>query len=183
LAPGRRRTQSPKAAAVIYAQAATLMRVGVFADQSVDDIAQLADALSLDVIQLHGREDARFVARLVAATGRVIWKAVWLKSPADLIAAIDAYGETAHGLLLDSAHGQASGGTGIPFDWSLAGEARRTMLPGLKLIVAGGLTPENVRQAVTLIRPDVVDVATGVESAPGQKSHAAIAAFVRNAKL
>ena len=97
--------------------------------------------------------------------------------------AIERYGATVHGLLLDAKQDGRIGGTGTRFDWSLAAPPRRQLPKGREVIVAGGLTPANVRAAIQALAPDVVDVASGVESAPGEKSEAAITAFVRNARL
>jgi phosphoribosylanthranilate isomerase len=123
------------------------------------------------------------VASIRAVTQCVIWKTVWLRTHGDLNEAIELYGSTAHGLLLDARHEGRIGGTGARFDWSLAAATRAITPDHLQVIAAGGLTPANVRAAVRALAPDVVDVASGVESAPGQKSEAAITAFVRNARI
>jgi len=182
LAAGFQRTQSVPSAADIYAAAGTLARVGVFVNPEAHDVVQIAETLGLDVVQLHGDENVDLVAG-IRTSGCEIWKTVWLRTADDLIEAIDAYGSAVDGLLLDAKRDGKVGGTGVRFDWSLAAAARRAVPANLQVIVAGGLTPANVREAVELLVPDVVDVASGVESVPGQKSEAAITAFVRNARL
>ena len=183
LAPGHRRTQNPQSAAAIFAQAHGLKRVGVFVDPAPDHVAQLAADLQLDVIQLHGSEDPVVIASIAALTGCNVWKTVWLSRASSVQDAIERYGESAHGLLLDARQGGTIGGTGVRFDWQLAAHARARLPARLQLIVAGGLTADNVHAAVAALQPDVVDVSTGVESSIGQKSEAAIAAFVRNARI
>lgn len=181
LAAGARRTQTPIAAAAIYAQIGSCRRVGVFANQTLAEVCTLAESLALDVIQLHGREDAEFVARVANRTACAVWKAVWLHAPTDLDEVVARYGSVA-GLLLDAAHADSHGGTGTSFDWTCAAHARTVIPPHVDLIVAGGLKPTNVKAAITIMNPDVVDVASGVEDATCQKSPAAVRAFVRNAK-
>jgi len=181
-APSSRRRQTTADAARIFQSAANLDRVGVFADQSADDITALAAHLQLRVIQLHGQELPEFVFDVAQRTGCAVWKAIWLRKDSDLAAAIELYGESAHGLLLDAAHDGAAGGTGRVFDWQLAAGVRAHMPARLQLIIAGGLNPENVHDAVTAMNPDVVDVASGVERNVCEKSNDRIAAFIRNAK-
>lgn len=183
LAPRGRRQQTPEGASKIFQSAANLKRVGVFADQSAGEVAVLASHLQLNVIQLHGRESATFVAEIADRTGCTVWKTVWLKTADDLEDAIGSYGESAHGLLFDAPYGDQSGGTGMLFDWKLAVDARMMIPTKVQMIVGGGLKPENVRAAVELMRPDIVDVASGVEIRIGEKSTDRIDAFVRNAKV
>lgn len=182
LAPGGRRQQTPENAHKIFQSAAHLKRVGVFADQSFDEVAVLASHLKLNVIQLHGSESATLVSEIADRTGCTVWKTVWLKTPNDLEDAIGIYGEVAHGLLFDTPHGAERGGTGSQFEWKLAVDARGMIPAKVLMIVAGGLKPENVRAAVELLRPDIVDVASGVEIRMGEKSNDRIDSFVRNAK-
>jgi phosphoribosylanthranilate isomerase len=136
-------------------------RVGVFVDMPVADVERIADAAHLDVLQLHGDEDPA----MYAALGRRVIKAVALGSVAAL--------ETASALdpavvpLVDAAPADgARGGTGRTADWDLASRlaARRPV------VLAGGLTPANVGDAIRRVRPWAVDVSSGVESAPGIKS-------------
>ncbi|GLK83253.1 phosphoribosylanthranilate isomerase [Ancylobacter defluvii] len=151
---------------------------------SVDaDDAALADiiaALAPDALQLHGSETPERVAAVKARFGRPVWKAIGIAGPEDL-AKLPAYAAVADRLLLDAKAPKGAalpGGNGVPFDWNL--------LAGLDLakpfMLSGGLTPENVGQALAITRARAVDVSSGVESAPGVKDPARIAAFVRHAR-
>ena len=171
------RQQSLAAAADIFSAAGDLNRVAVFADQDVMEVAAAAQKLELDVLQLHGVESAQFINELECESDAAIWKVVALRETDDLTRAIDTYADHVDGLLLDA----AIGGSGKRFDWMLAENARALLPAQVRLIVAGGLTPANVAQAVAVLRPDVVDVASGVENAVGQKSAEKINAFVREA--
>ncbi|MGQ0561246.1 MAG: phosphoribosylanthranilate isomerase [Gemmatimonadota bacterium] len=172
------RAQDEKSAERIFGVVGRASKVGVFADQERATIARTCAHLALDVMQLHGSETPELVRTLRAETGRVVWKKVTLREADDLVRAVAAYGDVASGLLLDS----GSGGSGVAFDWELARAARALLPPGVDLIVAGGLTPENVKHVAARLHPDVVDVASGVEIQIGEKSDALIEAFVRNAR-
>ncbi|HEX6559030.1 MAG TPA: phosphoribosylanthranilate isomerase [Longimicrobiales bacterium] len=172
------RQQTVETARRIFDAAPDLWHVGVFADQTMKDVAALAELLRLDVIQLHGSENAQLVNELECETDCAIWKSVSLTSPDDLRNAIDLFADDVDALLLDS----AAGGSGQRFDWSLADQARALLPAHVQLVIAGGLNAENVGEAVSLLSPDVVDVASGVEEELGVKSAQKIAAFVRSAR-
>jgi phosphoribosylanthranilate isomerase len=141
------------------AAAPGVLRVGVFVSETPAEIAAAVEAGRLDLIQLHRpltAEDAS-APRPVVAVARVSGSGVEMPR-ADWLGRCRA-------LLLDSATETGAGGTGRTFDWRLA-EARG---PGVPILLAGGLTPENVGAAVRRVRPWGVDVASGVESAPGRK--------------
>lgn len=146
-----------------------------------DDAALAAaiEALAPHILQLHGNETAARVAALKARFGLPIMKAIAIGAPAD-IAQIAIYEDVADFLLLDSRPAETSlpGGTGKSFDWSL--------LADLKLrkpwLLAGGLTPGNIGAALAMTHAPGVDVSSGVESAPGVKDRAKIAAFLANAR-
>lgn len=148
-------------------------RVGVFVDSSEERIAEVARVAGLDAIQLHGRETADFCRRV--GETRVI-KAFRVDGPA-VLEALAEYSSMPW--LLDSYVPGAFGGTGQTFNWDLACEAVRR---GGRVILAGGLTPENVGRAVAAVRPYAVDVSSGVESAPGRKDAQRVRAFVTAAK-
>ena len=151
--------------------------MGVFADQPAADVAQIAKQLHLDVIQLHGVEPVAYVSGLAARASCAIWKSVFPHAADDLAQAIAEYGPHVQGVLLDS-----GAGTGRRFDWSLASGVRALLPAQVVLVVAGGLRPENVSDAVAALRPDVVDVASGVECAVCEKDVMKVRAFVRNAR-
>ncbi len=138
-----------------------LLRVGVFVDEDPDKIRRVQDRVGLDLIQLHGREDPTVCETFFP---RVI-KAFRVREPEDL-AQIKPYEGRVGGILLDTLVKGLPGGTGKTFDWKLACEAKRF---GLPLILAGGLNPRNVLEAVAQVQPYGIDVNSGVEIAPGIK--------------
>jgi phosphoribosylanthranilate isomerase len=159
------------AAAVRAGSAAQL--VGLFVNQPAEDIARIHAAIALDVIQLHGDETPDDVALVARTTGLPVWKAIAIGSAADLDA-LDRW--PADALLLD-APSAGRGGAGVTFDWALAAEANRRY-PERRFVLAGGLTPDNVGAAIAAVRPWAVDVASGVERAPGRKDPGKARAFV-----
>ncbi len=148
--------------------------VGVFADQSVEDVNNIANAAGLDMVQLSGGESWEFVAQVTLPVVRACH--VGEQSSAwDVLDTIET--GVAAGLLLDTAKGGARGGTGVSFDWEVAaGVGRRH-----PFFLAGGLSPENVAEAVAQVSPWAVDVSSGVETA-GIKDIEKIRAFIRAAK-
>jgi len=158
---------------------ATLKRqlevVGVFVNPTLGQLAAAAEDESLTMIQLHGDEGPAFCQEAARRTGCKVIKALRVRSGADIRVA-EAYRTDFH--LLDAHRPGTSGGTGESFDWELLA-GRRSHVP---LILAGGLTPENVADGVAAARPFAVDVATGVEAEPGVKDHALMAKFVESAQ-
>jgi phosphoribosylanthranilate isomerase len=147
-----------------------VLRVGVFVDAGRDEMARVADAAGLDLLQLHGAESPETFAGLP----RRALKAVRVGegfAPEDAL----RYEGRAAGLLLDARGADAPGGTGRAFDWSLARDVRQR---SRFLLLAGGLAPENVRAAIEAVRPDGVDASSRLEAAPGRKDHARVRAFV-----
>ncbi len=149
-----------------------VVTVGVFANQPLPEVERLAKALQLSVVQLHGDEDPGECRRL---TLRFI-KAVRMKDPSSL-EIFPRYPE-ATAFLLDSFAEGRLGGTGHPFPWELA-ERAKAYGP---IILSGGLTPQNVEEAVTKVRPYGVDVSSGVEASPGRKDPEKLREFIRRAK-
>jgi len=147
-------------------------RVGVFLDEEPETVIEIMDFCGLDYAQLHGHETPAQCARL---KDRKVIKAFRIRSEDDLRELewyrVDAY-------LLDTRVEGRAGGTGQSFDWSIARAARTRG----QIILAGGLRPDNVAEAVVAARPYGVDVASGVEEAPGKKSRELVEAFIRNAK-
>jgi len=179
LAPGSRRTLGLDAAREVLAAAPKVRKVGVFVDASVAAIVHAVSYLGLNVVQLHGAESPQDVTALRAHAS--VWKAVRVREPSDVERAAERYSGV-DALLLDAWHPGQAGGTGTAFDWA-AISARRDSLPaGLRIVLAGGLTPENVSAAVRTLRPYVVDVSSGVEVAAGVKSPERIQAFVAAAR-
>jgi phosphoribosylanthranilate isomerase len=147
--------------------------VGVFVDATIEQITTVHARVDLDVVQLHGSETPADVGAIVRATNRPAWKALAMRAPAD-VEGLQTWPVDA--VLLDTPT-PGKGGSGETFDWALAREARRRF-PARQLVLAGGLSPDNVGQAIADVSPWAVDVASGVESAPGVKDAAKLAAFV-----
>lgn len=141
---------------------------------------QLTQTVPLDLIQLHGSETPKRVTEVRALTGLPVMKAVGIASAED-VEALDAYAEVADQLLVDAKpapEGALPGGNGIFFDWRLISN-RRWSVPWM---LAGGLTPDNLAEAIRLTGARQVDVSSGVESAPGVKDVDAIRAFIKAAQ-
>jgi phosphoribosylanthranilate isomerase len=162
---------SPDRAQEIIRQIPALIQtVGVFVNATPDWMQEVRTFCGLDLLQLHGEEPPEVVARV---GGRVI---KGIRVGADHAPSWDAYPETT--LLLDTYVPHARGGTGASFDWNLAREAARRR----PIILAGGLTAENVQDAIGIVRPYAVDVSSGVEQEPGRKDHERLARFIQRAK-
>ena len=149
--------------------------VGVFVNPTLDELARAAEDESLAMLQLHGDEGPDFCREAARRTGCKVIKGVRVRSAAEVHAA-QAFRTDYH--LFDAHRPGTPGGTGESFDWELVG-ARRSQVPA---ILAGGLTPANVAEAISIARPDAVDVASGIEASPGVKDHELMAAFARNAQ-
>jgi len=171
---------SPRSARCLDAEAAAglvaavppfVARVGLFMDQPAADVARVLSRVPVNVLQFHGSEDAAYCRQF----GLPYIKAVSMSSAATG-ARPDRVWPDAAGLLLDSHAPGGPGGTGETFDWSA--------IPALSkpLVLAGGLTPENVAEAVSRVKPWAVDVSSGVEDAPGVKNHEKMRIFLREAK-
>lgn len=157
-----------------------LAKVALVVDADDATLQAITDAVPLDLLQLHGRESPARVAEVKARFGLPVMKAVGVAEAADL-AAIADYEAVADQILVDAKAPKGAalpGGNGLAFDWRLiAGRPWRR-----PWMLAGGLTPENVAEAVRLTGARQVDVSSGVESAPGVKEAARIAAFVAAAQ-
>jgi phosphoribosylanthranilate isomerase len=176
LAPGGPRTVDAAQAAAVFADRG-LCRCGVFVNESPDRLHALAAYLRLDVVQLHGDEPPE-VARSLREGGRVeVWKAVRPRSGDEFLEAVRSYGGVVDALLLDGWSAAARGGTGARFPWHEVARHRSAMPAGSRLVVAGGLNPGNVSEIIRILAPDVVDVSSGVEHAPGVKDPDAIRSF------
>ena len=177
-ATSRRQVTTRTACLISRQMPAGVEKVGVFVDSSVSEMLDACSACGLGVAQLHGRETPEMVATLRSFGIVQVWKALRV-CIADDLTLMEQYLSCVDGILLDAYSPCAEGGTGTRFEWSLAENARR---PGVRLILAGGLDPGNVCRAIDQVRPDVVDVSTGVESSPGRKDLALVRAFIRAVK-
>jgi phosphoribosylanthranilate isomerase len=151
--------------------------VGLFVNATADEILAVTREVKLDAVQLHGDEPPELGDTLRQRLGLPLWKAYRIATRADVNAVL-AEGWPCDALLLDARVEGAHGGTGQSFDWHLLADFPRTK----PLVLAGGLTPENVGDAVCRVKPDWVDTASGVESAPGVKDAAMMQAFVAAAR-
>jgi phosphoribosylanthranilate isomerase len=169
--PDSPRNVDPQVAAEIGAALKRRVEVvGVFVDSTMDEIVAAAEAEQLTMVQLHGEQGPQFCREVARRTGAKVTKAFRVRSGADIRSA-EAFRTDLH--LFDAYRPRTPGGTGESFDWELLAD-RRSKIPAL---LAGGLTPENVSEAILAGHPYGVDVVTGVEAEPGRKDHRKLAAF------
>ncbi|WP_044874986.1 phosphoribosylanthranilate isomerase [Pseudomonas sp. LFM046] len=161
-----------QAKAIVAALPPFVTSVGLFVDMPRDELKQVLSEVPLDLLQFHGDEGPEDCA----GHGRPYIKALRVKPGDDVAAAISRYPDAA-GILLDTYVPGTPGGTGEAFDWSLV--PRNAAKP---LVLAGGLTPENVGEAVRQVRPYAVDVSGGVEASKGIKDAEKIQSFIRRAR-
>ncbi|MFV1995542.1 MAG: N-(5'-phosphoribosyl)anthranilate isomerase [Verrucomicrobiales bacterium] len=158
--------------------AGKVLRVGVFVDACPSEIVGLVEGGWIDAAQLHGDETPEDCAQL-QASGVAVIKAIGVENR-DSLKGLRAYGTAA--VLLDAHAPETRGGTGESIDWNLAREAV-AVVPGLPVLLAAGLTPGNVAEAVAAVRPAGVDVASGVEAGvPGRKDLERVAHFIEAAR-
>jgi phosphoribosylanthranilate isomerase len=176
-AGGPRMRTLDEAAEVLTGAGPGVRRVGVFADQSAEEIGRIGEFLSLDVVQLHGAADRQRIRKIRDHFAGDIWPVVRVSNgqelaryAADLLDAGDA-------LLLDAFVPGALGGTGVTLPWFDLASTLASVRGTKPIVLAGGLRPENVAQAIGALAPDVVDVSSGVESSAGIKDHDRMRAF------
>lgn len=183
-APSSRRVTVEQVAAIVPALPLELEKIGVFVDAAFDEVAAAVVACGLTGVQLHFDAAPELTAELRVRFGaglRIVRTVHFAESAPELPphvhrdANIDA-------VLVDSCTAKARGGTGIAFDWRLAAATVFKNAGARSAIAAGGLTPDNVAQAIATLRPWGVDVASGVEAAPGRKDAAKLRTFVTNAR-
>ena len=186
-APSSRRVTASQVKTIAPLLPAGVERVGVFYTGSTDEIFAAATEAGLTAVQLHGGLD-RELARRLRDKFSIIQTLHWtlgedeesatrIRGQLRQIAA----GQPDARVLIDTKVGSASGGTGWSFDWAKAREVLASE-PSLRIIVAGGLKPENVAEAIRQLKPWGVDVASGVESEPGKKDRLNLKAFIENAR-
>ena len=167
-----RKVSAESAREIIKALPPFVKTVGVFVDEDPERVSSIAALGGLDILQLHGSESVDYCSGF---DHRVI-KAVRMQSR-DELKNLSKYVDVVDGLLLDTYVPNKSGGTGITFDWQLAVEARRYG----RIILAGGLNPENVAAAIKMVKPYAVDASSGLECSPGVKDHKKMARFIKEA--
>jgi len=170
--------ETPRACAIEDAEAigAQLGRrvelTGVFVNATLDEVARLADVCHFSMLQLHGDEGPAYCREAARRTGCKVVKAARVRDAAQ-VQALRAFRTDFH--LLDAHSTRAPGGTGESFDWELV-----RLHPGKPpVILSGGLTPDNVAQAIAVAEPFAVDTASGTEAEPGRKDPAKLTAFFR----
>ena len=152
-------------------------KVAVTADPNWEDACRTGQLSFIDALQLHGKESPEFCRRLRNA-GIAFAKAIPVTASKSLADLPDYFTDT---LILDSSERGSFGGTGKTFPWKFAPEFVRHH-PKISVILAGGLNPQNVAEAVRVVRPRGVDITTGVETAPGRKDHDLLKAFIQAAR-
>ena len=156
--------------------------VAVLVDELPGTAVATARAARASVLQLHGDEKPMVIDALRTEGVWQIWKALRPRSADELRRGIEAYADKVDALLLDGWHAGARGGAGARVSWELVESMRDDLPPGTALVLAGGLTPENVGEAVRRLRPDVVDVSSGVEIQVGRKDPARVERFIQAAR-
>ena len=167
----RRYIEIAAAAGLVRKVPAFVSRVGLFMDQEAKVVKEVLEQVELTLLQFHGSESPEYCRQF----GMPYIKAI-SAAPGESLDRVDREYSDAAGILLDSHAPGGPGGTGRVFDWSLIPDI------SLPLVLAGGLTPENVSSAVQQLRPWAVDVSSGVEEAPGIKSTEKMQAFIKEAK-
>ena len=165
----------PEAAELAAAIPEGICKVALVVDATIEFLDRLVAEVPLDMLQLHGKESAARVIEIKARYGLPVMKAVGIADASDL-PALEAYMQVADQILVDAKPPKEAvlpGGNGLAFDWRLIA-GRRWAVPWM---LAGGLTPDNVAQAVQMTGAQQIDVSSGVERAPGEKDAAKIAAF------
>ena len=175
--PSPRHVSLERAAALRARVPRAVKVVLLLVNEQPQPTAQAIQAVRPDVVQFHGSETPEWLAVLKQNTPLEIWKAIGV-SGTDNLERAQRYKDAAHRVLYDAPAKKLPGGTGLAFDWSLLTSFKHTMPWGL----AGGLTPETVAEAIRMTGAELVDASSGLESAPGIKDAAKIAAFCEAAR-
>ena len=175
-AGGPRHLTADSAQRVLAASPPPPKRVAVVGEQTEAEIAGLVKTLHLDVIQLHANPSVERIENVRATTMAEIWAVIQLAGDA-LPANAGDVANAADGIVLDAHVPGGLGGSGVTLPWTSLARALAGVRSRCRIILAGGLKPENVATAITALEPDVVDVSSGVESAPGIKDHVRMRAF------
>lgn len=172
--PSPRHVDVEQAALLVQAIPAYIQSVGLFVNSSAEEIQNILKKVPLDILQFHGDESPEQCKQIAQAVGRRWYKAIQVKPELDIVEEINKYQKFgASAVLLDAWHPDLKGGTGHSFDW--------TTFPKLNipLILAGGLNPDNIEQAILTTQAYAVDVSGGVESAKGIKDQQLVERFMQ----
>jgi phosphoribosylanthranilate isomerase len=179
---GGPRELSPECAALVHAAAGpAVLHVGVFGADFRTKVPDVIRHAPLDVIQLHADPSVSDIIEARAIFPGVVWAAVRVAGDVVPDSAAELFG-AADAVVLDARVTGALGGTGVPIQWARIAGVIAGIRAGGRLVLAGGLSPGNVQEAVAALHPDIVDVSSGVESASGVKDHARMRAFFRAAR-
>jgi phosphoribosylanthranilate isomerase len=181
--PSPRYVDPAVASQIATSLSGSVARVGVFVNASLADVVAVCDRVGLDFVQLHGDESPEIVRDLAP---RAVVKAFRCRQHddrpvIDFLGRCDALGTRPAAILVDACVPGSYGGTGLVADWDLVFRLQQQAAP-VPVILAGGLRPDNVAEAIRAARPFAVDTASGVESAPGRKDPRLVASFVANAR-
>ena len=176
LAESPRRLEAAGARAVLAPARGRARAVGVFGPADVETIATVAADAALDIVQLHGDPSAGMVERIRPFFGGEVWAVIRIAG-AEMPDQAAALMSVADAVVLDAKVSGKLGGTGTSFDWDGVARTLDRHRVRSRIVLAGGLHQDNVAQAVRIVAPDIVDVSSGVESAPGIKDHARMRAF------
>jgi phosphoribosylanthranilate isomerase len=172
--PSPRYLTPSNARAIIDQLPASILAVGVFVNEPIEAVKSISGESGIAACQLHGDESPEYCREL--SQDRFVIKTVAVSTGLD-IELTKAYDVEA--IMLDTRDPGLRGGTGRAFDWSVAQRAGQSVA---KLFLAGGLSPENVEEAIATVRPYAVDACSALEDTPGQKNHERMRSFVRNAR-
>jgi phosphoribosylanthranilate isomerase len=153
-----------------------ILTVGVFVNKPIDEVVDIVSKTGIKAVQLHGDEQAEYVAQLASRTNGKIIKALRVTPN---FRPLDAAQFDADAILLDGYSEKERGGTGKSFDWQVAKQVREHVS---ELYLAGGLSPENVGTAILEVRPFAVDVCSSIESRPGVKDPEKLRSFIENCR-
>lgn len=165
----------------ILRESGTAARVGVFGTLSAAELSNYVRTVPLSVAQLHGDSSPRAVLAARAIGVHEVWAVVPVID-STLRHDVEELFQCADAVVLDTTDVGGLGGTGRSFDWGAAGELLHPMRRHAKLVIAGGLTPDNVARAIELLKPDIVDVSSGVESSTGVKDPKLLSRFIEAAR-
>jgi phosphoribosylanthranilate isomerase len=168
-APSPRQILAERAREIIEILPPMVQTVGVFVDEDPEKVVRTAEYCHLDLLQFHGGESPGYCSNF----DRRVIKAIRVLNWQDLLG-LEEYNHVVDALLLDTYSPNQYGGTGVTFDWNLALRAKEYG----RVILAGGLNPENVADAVNVVRPYAVDASSGLEQSPGVKNHRRVAEFI-----
>ncbi len=180
-AGGPRALRPPAARALLDGVPGSVARVGVFGAAPPDVIAREARDAGIEIVQLHADPTAEAVRAVRLCFSGPIWAAVRIAGD-DLPRGVESLFSEADAVVLDARSDTGLGGTGLALPWRMLATRIRVIRGQSRLVLAGGLTPGNVARAIDALSPDIVDVSSGIETAPGIKDHSLMSAFVQAAR-